>query len=142
MSAIVNTLIEVAAKQGMSQKELAKQAHMTEENLSRMKRRGGNLDSIERIATVLGYSIAAVKQSPFPRLDHGLSVWSAPSKKNDRAMLYARLANASFKDLLMLADLHGIDTVEESLEMIRPEIKEARYRLQKDMLNNIKAAYA
>ena len=37
MSAIVNTLIEVAAKQGMSQKELAKQAHMTEENLSRMK---------------------------------------------------------------------------------------------------------
>lgn len=140
---IINELITIASSRGITQKELAAKAGLNEENLSRMKKRGnGNIASVDRMAEVLGYKLAAVKKSPFPRLDHAASVWSSPKSKDDISMLYARLANASFKDLMTLADLHGIDVVEEHLDKIRSEMRQARYRLQKEMLNNIKAAYA
>ena len=140
---IINQLINIASSSGITQKELAAKAGLNEENLSRMKKRGnGNVDSIVRMADVLGYTIAAVKKPSFPRLDHAASVWSSPKSKDDLSMLYARLTNASFLDLMTLADLHGIDVVEEHLEKIRPEMRETRYRIQKEMLNNIKVAYA
>lgn len=139
---IINELINIASSRGMTQKELAAQAGINAQNLSRMKKRGnGNIESIIRMAEVLGYTLSVVKKSSFPRLDHAASVWSSPQKKDDISMLCARLANASFLDLMTLADLHGIDVVEEHLDRIRPEMREARYRIQKEMLNNIKIAY-
>lgn len=139
---IINELIDIASACGMTQKELAVKAGLNEESLSRMKKRGnGNLASVERVAEALGYKLAVVKKPVFPRLDHAASVWSSPKRKDDISMLHARLAQASFLDLMTLAGLHGVDVVEEHLERVRPEIREARYRIQKEMLNNIKAGF-
>lgn len=140
---IITDLFNIASSSGMTQKELAAKAGLNEENLSRMKKRGnGNVDSLVRMADVLGYTLIAVKKPSYPRIDHAASVWSSPSRRNDLSMLYARLTNASFLDLMTLADLHGINVVEEHLDTLRPEMREARYQLQKEMLNNIKIAYA
>lgn len=142
MSNIVNQILASAGRQGTTQKELAEKTGIAEESISRMKHRDPKLDTVERMAAALGYTLGLIKTSPFPRLDNALSVWSSPSRKNDLKLLHARLANASFKDLLVLTELHGIETVELSLDAIKPEIRESRYKLQKDMLNNIKVAYA
>ena len=140
MTKIVDELFKLAKIENLSQKEISKRSGLAEETLSRAKRHGNmNAENIEKIADALGYEIV-LKKIRYPVLLTSCSAWSSPSLRNHLSRLAARLAYASFKDLLDLSLIHGVSKVEETMEKIRHEITVRRYDFQKSMLNNIKKA--
>lgn len=146
---VVNDLFLIIEASDSRQKDIAQKANLTGESFSRAKKRGSmNVSTLEKLADVIGYDVALVKREPsaktrktpakkFPSLSHASVMWSSASNKDERKALPARLTNASFKDLIDLVVLHGEDAVEETLELVRPEIADRRYHLQRDMLTNI-----
>lgn len=72
------------------------------------------------------------------QLTSASSVWSSPGKRDHVSRLPARLANASFLDLIELCRLHGPGIVSTTLEDIRSEIPAIQYRIEREMLDNIK----
>ncbi|WP_292802639.1 hypothetical protein [Methylotenera sp.] len=96
-------------------------------------------DSVEKIVNALGYEVH-LKKVALPKLTTSGSAWSSPSERNHPKLLAARLSNASFKDLVELCFNNGAPEVESALDKIKSEIPEKRYRVQRDMLNNIKRA--
>lgn len=142
MSELVNFLFDYAKEKNISQKALSAISGVSEEGLSRIKKRGAKLETVEAIAKALGCKVQVQREPSIPMLEGNLAGWSAPSSRNSIDMLPARLSNASFKDLTELVLLHGPEAVETSLEDIRSEIRASRFSLQKEMLGNIKAAYA
>lgn len=141
---VVNNLFSIIDSSDVRQKDVARKANLTSESFSRAKKRGSmNVSTLEKLADVIGYDVALVKrESPIkskqlPIMSHAAVMWSSARNKDERSALPARLTNASFKDLIDLVVLHGGDAVKETLELVKPEIAEKRYALQRDMLTNI-----
>ena len=61
-SVIIDRLIELRHKQGMTQKDLAKAACLTQSVIARLesKQATPQLDTLLKVATALGYSLAIV----------------------------------------------------------------------------------
>lgn len=61
-SVIIDRLIELRHKQGMTQKDLAKAACLTQSVIARLesKKATPQLDTLLKVATALGYSLAII----------------------------------------------------------------------------------
>lgn len=143
MQNLVEQVLAQAKDAGFSQKDLAQKIGITAEALTRGKKRGSiSLATLQHAANIAGLDFRVVPKPSAIHLAPASVMWSNRAARNDPSKLPARLANASFADLIELCRLHGIERVEKTLEAIQSELKPGQYRLERAMLNNVIKAFS
>lgn len=138
MKTLIDQVLSGVKAAGITQKELSSKIGVSPEAISRGKRRGSiKVATIENAAKAANLRIMVVPASKPVILKNASSVWSSPSRKNSREMLYARLTNASLRDMIELCQMFGPKDVDQALEAIKGEIKPAQYKQERSMLSNV-----
>jgi len=128
---IISRIVEVAHAKGFTQKTLAARAGITEETLSRMKKRGsGNLGLVSKLARAVGLRLGLVDSLAVPRRiqRHGsfrdkyavALAWSNKDAPND-VLIRRALVRPRFQVLLDAAVEFGVDKLTAEWEHLKAE---------------------
>lgn len=158
--AVLERILEEASRRGLSQRDLAEQAGLTPEGLSRLKKRGyGRLDTVEKLAGLVGLKIAAIpagqaakktaRRTGRPasaatfRGRHPDLVWSN-SKATDEVFVQRALLDPRFDVLLDAAKAFGPSKVEDQWHALvatqSAEVRRAAPTTER-MLRHIRRGY-
>lgn len=155
---LINEILRSAAQKNLSQKDLAARAHLSEEALSRMKKRGSaRLSAVERLAEAAGMRLTIVPAAPSdaenPSTPNGKAkrfrdrhpelVWS--NRGADDAIYIRRaLVDPRFTTLLDAAREFGVDRLEREWEVLMATPSTEARRAQQAttrILRNIRRGY-
>ncbi|MGN6234077.1 MAG: helix-turn-helix domain-containing protein [Trinickia sp.] len=160
---LIDEILRRAAQKKLSQKDLASRAQLSEEALSRMKKRGSaRLSAVERLAEAAGLRLALVPTPPSGLTNDAPPDQSAPtgepkrfrdrhpelvwSNRDADDAIYIRraLVDPRFTTLLDAAREFGVDTLEHEWEVLMatpsPETRRAHQATTR-ILRNIRRGY-
>jgi DNA-binding phage protein len=142
-SELLNQVLAVAARRGLDQAQLASQAKVRPETISRAKKRGTvDFNTLESLARVVGYELRLQQRDPntkpasSPLADprHGLA-WSNPNASAESLVCNA-IKNGNFHLLLQAAAAHGLAFVRQQFEGIASSLRpHARREIQRKLAN-------
>lgn len=155
LATVISQIIEKAHKDGLSQKGLAKRVGISEESLSRMKKRGSaRLGLVTQLADAVGLRVTVVPKNTQPprqppaerqpfRDRYRALVWSNPDT-DDSIYLRRALLQPTFQMLLDGAVEFGLPRLEQEWQLLdaegSPEAQRAAARVQR-MLKHLHDGY-
>jgi transcriptional regulator with XRE-family HTH domain len=160
---LIDEILRSAAQKKLSQKDLAARAHLSEEALSRMKKRGSaRLSAVERLAEAAGMRLAIVPAAPSGAPNSAAENLSPPNSKakrfrdrhpelvwsnrgaDDAIYIRRALVDPRFTTLLDAAREFGVDRLEREWEVLMAAPSTEARRAQQAttrILRNIRRGY-
>lgn len=152
MSELLSQIIEAGQAKGLNQKALAARAGVSEEALSRAKKRGNiRSNMLESLAKAAGLAINLAPAAPVPpfpiaktfRERHRDLVWSNPNAP-DEVLIRAALIKPKFMILLDAAIEYGVDRLKCEWGVLRSQAENETVRIApitERILKNIEYGY-
>jgi len=160
---LIDEILRTAAQKNLSQKELAARAHLSEEALSRMKKRGSaRLSAVERLAEAAGMRVAIVPAAQSDVSTASAANLSTPANKatrfrdrhpelvwsnrgaDDAIYIRRALVDPRFTTLLDAAREFGVDRLEREWQVLAAtpsaEVRRAQQATTR-ILRNIRRGY-